>query len=642
MPGKKIGGYGSWGSPITADSVATETVPLSEPRLDGDTIYWIELRAADNARYVLVSRSPGGAIGDVTPKGYSVRSLVHSYGGGAYEVRDGVVYFVNATDQQIYRQSPGAAPAKLTSQQTCRYADICVDAARGRLIAAQEQHPAAGAGPDDPAKVSNTLVAVDLANGVITTLDGGSDFCSSPALSPDGSKLAWLSWQHPNMPWVSTSLNLADLDAAGLPSGKRVIAGGADESVFQPQWSPENRLWFVSDRTDFWNLYRWNGTAAEAMLARDSEFGVPQWRFGASTYAFMSANLLVYSCIKDGMWRIGRLDVQLRQATDYPSAYSSVSWLRATAKSVVLRSSTADSAPAIGILDADSGAVTVVKDSLPPASYQPFKPYFSRPQPISFPSDGADTAYAFFYAPNNPDWQASAAEKPPLLVMSHGGPTAATDSGLNLGIQFWTSRGFAVADVNYRGSTGYGRKYRERLKGQWGIADVADCIACARHLASRGDVDRARLAITGGSAGGYTTLCALTFHRVFAAGASYYGISNLVALATDTHKFEMHYMDWLVEPYTPGNVTYHDRSPINYAQQLSAPVIFLHGEIDQVVPINQAMMMYDALRTQGISTCLFVFQNEDHGFRQALHIRQALEAELQFYAMNLVRAPLTS
>ena len=642
MPGKKTGGYGSWGSPITADAVAAESVPLSEPRLDGDTVYWLELRAADNARYVLVSRPPGGAIEDVTPAGYSVRSLVHSYGGGAYDVRGGVVYFVNAADQQVYRQGPGAAPAKLTSQQACRYGDLCVDEARGRLIAVQEQHATPGTGPDEPANVRNTLVALDIATGAITTLDTGADFYSSPAPSPDGKRLAWLSWQHPDMPWMSTRLNLADLDAAGLPAGKRVIAGGADESVFQPQWSPDNGLWFVSDRTDFWNLYRWNGAAADPMLARDAEFGVPQWRLGASTYAFMSANLLIYSCVKDGIWRIGRLDVQQRQASDFPAAYASVAWLRASASTVVLRTSTADAAPAIGVLDPAAGAVSVVRSSLPPASVQPLSPYFSTPLPVSFPTDGGDTAYAFYYPPSNSDWQAEPAEKPPLLIMSHGGPTAATDSGLNLVIQFWTSRGFAVADVNYRGSTGYGRKYRDKLKNRWGLADVADCIACARYLAGRGNADAARLAITGGSAGGYTTLCALTFHKVFAAGASYYGISDLATLATDTHKFEMHYMDWLVEPYTPGNATYHDRSPINYPQQLSAPVIFLHGEIDQVVPINQARMMYDALRRVGISTCLFVFQNEDHGFRQASHIRRALEAEQQFYAMNLVRTPLTS
>jgi dipeptidyl aminopeptidase/acylaminoacyl peptidase len=342
------------------------------------------------------------------------------------------------------------------------------------------------------------------------------------------------------------------------------------------------------------------------------------------------------------MWFLGRLDLPSLEATDYPAELASIAGVRAAANTVALRCSTPRSPAAIATLDIDSGTINPIKHSIPPASYEQFQRYFSAPRSIQFPTDGGETAYGFFYPEQNPDWQAAASERPPLIVKSHGGPTSATTAGLDLSLQYWTSRGFAVLDVNYRGSSGFGRKYREKLYGQWGVADVADCIAGAKFLAARGDVDAKKLIVTGGSAGGYTTLCALTFHREFAAGASYYGVSDLVALATDTHKFESRYLDWLIEPYRPGSTLYHDRSPIHFAERLSAPVIFLHGEDDPVVPLNQAERMFSALRDRGIPTCLLVFQGEKHGFRQGEHIRRALESELLFYGMNLLHVPLTS
>jgi len=637
MTGKRTGAFGSWNSPITADAVVREAVSLVEPRLDGDAIYWIEGRPREKGRNVVV-RAAHGDIADVTPAPFDARSQVHSYGGGAYAVRDGTVYFVHFRDNQLYRQAPNRPPAKLTSSPACLFADICIDAERNRLIAVREERP-----DGDVVNAINTLVAVDLATGTETTLDSGWDFYSSPALSPDGNRLAWLSWRHPYMPWISTYLHVADFDATGaLSSNRNTIAGGEKVSIVQPQWSPDGRLFFLSDATDFWNLYRCNGSSAEAVLPREAEFGAPQWQFGASTYAFVSAETMIYSFTRNGMWFLGRLDLPTLTASDYASEFASIAWLRAAGKIVVMRCSTASSPPAIATLDIERGDVKPIQYSIPPASYEQFKPYFSVPQSIRFPTDGGETANGFFYAPHNPDWQAAASEKPPLIVKSHGGPTAATAAGLDLALQFWTSRGFAVLDVNYRGSSGFGRKYREKLYGQWGVADVADSIAGAKFLAGRGDADAGKLIVTGGSAGGYTTLCALTFHREFAAGASYYGVSDLVALATDTHKFESHYLDWLIEPYRPGSALYHERSPIHFAERLSAPVIFLHGEDDPVVPLNQAQMMFAALRARDIPTCLLVFQGEKHGFRQSEHIRRALESELLFYGMNLLHIPLTS
>ena len=488
----------------------------------------------------------------------------------------------------------------------------------------------------------NTLVAVDIQTGSETVLDAAYDFYSSPALSADGSRLAWLSWRHPNMPWTATQLSAAEFDPGGGLTNKRLVAGSDPESIFQPQWSPDGRLYFISDRTDFWNLYRWNGSAVEAVLARNAEFGVPQWLFGLSTYAFMSADAIIYSFTENGMWYLGRLDTRTLSASAYAVEFSSLSGVRATANTVVLRCSTSTTAPAIATVDVSTGSVSSIKYAILPTSFQQFESYFSMPQAMQFSTDDGEVAHAFYYPPNNPDWQAPSSEKPPLIVKSHGGPTAAANSGLALSLQFWTSRGFAVLDVNYRGSTGYGRKYRQKLYGQWGVVDVADCIAGAKFLAACGEVDGNRLVVTGGSAGGYTTLCGLTFHTVFAAGASYCGISDLAALATDTHKFELHYIDWLIEPYQPGSTLYHVRSPINFVQNLSAPVIFFHGEDDPVVPVNQAKMMFSALEDRSIATCLLIFQGEKHGFRQSGHVRQSLEAELLFYAINLIKSPLTS
>jgi dipeptidyl aminopeptidase/acylaminoacyl peptidase len=632
--------YGSWSSPITADVVTADSIALSEPRIDGDDVYWIEGRPPDG-RGVIV-RSTNGTRSDVTPSPFDVRSDVHSYGGGAYIVHDRVVYFVHYKDNQVYKQTPKRvigsqidwnAPVRLTSSPGALFADLCADSSRKRLIAIREERPNAGA-----TEAINTLVAIHSDTGAQITLDTGWDFYSSPALSPDGSKLAWLSWRHPNMPWTSTYLNIAEFDRTGALKNKQTIVGSDTESLFQPQWSPDGTLHFVSDRTQFWNLYRWTGSGVEPLLPRQAEFGTPQWQFGQSSYAFVSASTIIYSCNENGEWRLGRLDLSTGAAADYPNEFSMLFGVRAAASRIVVGYSTPKQPTAIATVDINTGMPSPLQYSVAPAVVEKLQErYFSQPKSIQFKTSKGDTAYAFFYPPKNDDWKAPDGEKPPLLVMSHGGPTSATNSGLRLAVQFWTSRGFAVVDVNYRGSSGYGRSYREKLNGQWGVYDVDDCVAAAKHLATGGEVDDSRLAITGGSAGGYTTLCALTFRKEFTAGASYYGISDLGALAQGTHKFESRYLDSLIGP--PGSPVYSQRSPINFVDDLSASIIFLHGEKDPVVPPDQAFKMYASLLGRNIPTCLLIFERERHGFKEAAHKRRALESELLFYGMNLLRKP---
>jgi dienelactone hydrolase len=463
----------------------------------------------------------------------------------------------------------------------------------------------------------------------IHILQAGNDFYSTPRLSPDGSQLVWLTWNHPNMPWDGCEIWVANLDAHGFISSAQCIAGGPDESIFQPSWSPDGVLYFVSDRNNWWNLYRWRNNQVEAVCPKEAEFGTPQWIFGMSTYGFIAPERII--CWYSGPQgsNLAYLNTQTGELTPLEIPYTSVDKVVANSQQVVFLAASPTVAPEIVRLDAASGKLEVLRrlqhEQLDSAC-------ISVPELIDFPTENNLTAYAYYYAPKNADYSAPAGELPPLLVCSHGGPTSAASSNLNLSIQFWTSRGFAVVDVNYGGSSGYGRAYRERLKGQWGIVDVDDCVNAAKYLVQRGDVDGNRLAIRGGSAGGYTTLCALTFRDTFKAGASYYGVSDLTVLATDTHKFESRYLDGLVGPYPERKDLYYQRSAINFTDQLSCPVIFLQGLEDKVVPPSQAELMVDALRAKKLPVAYVAFEGEQHGFRRAENIKRSLEAELYFYS----------
>lgn len=616
--------YGGWKSPITSDLIVSETIRLGQIALDGNDTYWVESRPTEEGRYVIVRRSSNGEISDMTPPPYNARTRVHEYGGGAFVVDEGTLYFSNYRDQRLYRQRPGQEPQPITPEARLRYADGVVDRQRNRLICVCEDHTQGNQ------EAVNTLIAFSLDDSNrARVLVSGNDFYAYPRLSPDGSRLAWLTWNHPNMPWDGAELWVAEMDEAGSLGQATQVAGDVAESIFQPAWSPDGLLYFVSDRTGWWNLYRWQSGNIEAVTQLEAEFGAPQWVFGVSTYAFESASRIICTYTQQGQWRLAMIDTQTKELQLLASPYTDMSNIQAGSGRAVLWAASPTEFGAIIELHLDANQLTVLRRE----SDMVIDPgYLSQAEAIEFPTANGQTAHAFFYAPHNRDYVAPPSELPPLLVISHGGPTGATDSSLSLGIQYWTSRGLAVLDVNYGGSTGYGRAYRERLDGRWGIVDIDDCVNGARYLVDQGRVDGRRLAIRGGSAGGYTTLAALTFRDFFQAGASYYGISDLEAMAQETHKFESRYLDRLIGPYPARRDIYQARSPIHAVDQLSCPIILFQGLEDEVVPPNQAEMIVEALRKQDIPVAYLPFEGEQHGFRRAKNIKRALDAELYFYA----------
>ena len=615
--------YGTWPSPITAEHIVAETVALSAPTLDGQAIYWLESRPRERGRSVIVCRTPEGTSVDVTPAPFDVRSRVHEYGGGEFTVHRGVIYFTNFDDQRVYRHLLGQQPVPITSGRDLRYADLVVIPGGQRVLAVREDHRIAGA------EAVNSLVMLDVDGaGEGTIVVGGSDFYASPAVCPDGTRVAWVAWSHPNMPWDGTELWVADLEPDGTVLHPRQVAGGPNESILQPQWAPDGVLHFLSDRTGWWNLYRVKDQDVEALCLREAEFGTPPWRFGNSTYAFESANRIICTYSEQGSATLARLYTDTGRLETIQAPHTELEGIRGGYGRLVYLGGSPRLHRELVLMHLVSGHVKILHRS---ASWTVDEAYLSVPEPIAFPTENGLTAHALFYPPKNGACHAPAGERPPLLVISHGGPTGAADTNLTPAIQFWTSRGLAVVDVNYGGSTGYGRAYRERLKGQWGVVDVDDCVSAARYLVRRGDVDADRVAIRGRSAGGYTTLSALTFRACFKAGASYYGISNLETLATDTHKFESRYLDWLVGPYPECADRYKARSPINFVDRLSSPMIFFQGMDDKVVPPNQARRMVDAMREKGLPVAYVTFDGEGHGFRMAATITRALESELYFF-----------
>lgn len=638
MSDPQVAPYGSWRSPITSDLIVAGTIRLGEIRLDQGLVYWSEMRPTEAGRNLVQCHTPAGQTFEITPTTFNVRTRVHEYGGGAFTVVDGIVYFSNFADQRLYAQSRGTEPRPLTPATSLRFADAVVDQKRDRLICVREDHTQPHQEP------VNAIVAIDISPEATSTLDGGqilvagSDFYAAPRLSPDGSQLAWLCWQHPNMPWDGTELWVGRFNSDGSLGQTQKVAGGISESIFQPEWSPDGRLYFISDRTDWWNLYRWQpqvpgetdpAPTIEALCPKSAEFGLPQWVFGMTTYGFESADALLCTYLEAGKQHVVRLHTRDLTLEEIALPYTSIYGLQVDAEQAVFIAASTTAPSAIARLYLKTGKLEALRRS---SEIQIDPGYLSSPQAIEFPTTNGLTAYAYYYAPQNRDVLAPASDKPPLLVKSHGGPTAATSASFNLSIQYWTSRGIAVLDVNYSGSTGYGREYRERLKGNWGIVDVDDCVNGAKFLVELGRVDGDRLCIDGGSAGGYTTLAALAFHNTFKAGASYYGVSDLAALAQDTHKFESRYLDSLIGPYPEREDLYRARSPIYAVDQLSCPLIFFQGDEDKVVPPNQAEMMVNALKAKGLPVAYVLFTGEQHGFRQAENIKRALDGELFFYA----------
>lgn len=663
---------GAWPSPIAAEMVARGALRLSQTTYDSDgtTLFWLEGRPSEGGRSVLVKccrdSQDKAAFTDVNPAPVSIRSLVHEYGGGSFFTDIGEIFYVSFEDQRIYycksENGSFSQPVALTPaydvEHSHRFTDFCIDRKRNRLFCVMEEHS-----PDHQEPV-NTIVAIPLRSanedGRIAeplVVASGFDFYSSPRLSPDGETLAYLCWRHPNMPWDGCELYVLGADTvepSGLQQNCRLVAGGPDCSVFQPQWSPAGKLFYISDHSGFWqpqvvvDLFSLDSRPllSEAAYAQ-CEFGLPMWVFGQSTYAVVSEKLVVFAFNRRGIWSLGKLELDFASSTGHKfveieTPYTEFSYLTAGDNRVAMLAASADTPQSVVELDLDTCQFKTLKAS---ASTLPPSAFFSKPEVIEFPTDGGLTAFAFYYPPTNPDFVPLPAEAPPLIVKCHGGPTGAASSSLSLGIQYWTSRGFAVVDVNYGGSTGYGREYRQRLNQNWGLVDVADCRSCVQYLVGKKLADPRRVAISGGSAGGYTVLCALTFTDVFTAGASHYGIGDLEALARDTHKFESRYTDNLVAPYPSGRELYLSRSPINHVEKLNCPVIFFQGLDDKVVPPNQAEAMVGALRKKGIPVAYIAYEGESHGFRKAENIIRTLQSEQYFFTrifgISLEACPVT-
>jgi dipeptidyl aminopeptidase/acylaminoacyl peptidase len=637
----RAGEYGTWASPLSAAAVAAGWLRLGSVTLDGGDIYWLEGRPSEGGRYALVKRGPDGTVTEVTPRQLNVRSRVHEYGGGSYLVVDGGAFIVNFADQRVYRLVPGHPPRPVTPEGAWFYADFAFDSRRQRLICVREDH-------SGPGEAVNTLVSIPLGEGEAGRVEGGQfeagqviasgyDFYLTPRLSPDGSRLAWLSWRHPNMPWDGTELWIADVTPAGTLEHARQIAGGVSESIYQPGWSPDGTLYYVSDRSGYWRIYRSERSdrseGSDRSVVRDApadaEFGRPQWLFGSSIWQFAGPTRMLVSYARLGQWHLATVHVTTGALRDIAPGLVPHEWMAANDTHAVLIAGFATQPDALVRLDLESGAIETLRRG---STLEMDEGYISAAEPIEFDTTGGERAHAFYYAPHNQDFSAPPGERPPLIVISHGGPTSAARSTLDLQIQYWTSRGFAVADVNYRGSSGYGRAYRERLNGRWGIVDVDDVICALRCLAADGRADARRAVIRGGSAGGYTTLAALTFHpEVFRAGASYYGVSDLEVLEIDTHKFESRYSHTLIAPYPSAKDVYRERSPIHAIDRLACPLILFQGLEDKVVPPNQSQMMADAVRAKGLPVAYLAFEGEQHGFRKAETIIRCLEAELYFY-----------
>jgi dipeptidyl aminopeptidase/acylaminoacyl peptidase len=652
--------YGNWQSAISSKLIVGDSVSIDEPQLTGDSIYYIERRPLENGRCVIVKVNKGKAT-DMLPPPFSARSRVHEYGGGCYCITEGQVFFINDSDQDIYCIINHRIK-RITTSTNNRFADFIYDKKHHRLIAVCETH--------NNDHVTNTVVSINIDTGELATIEQGADFYASPRLNASGSQLCWQSWNHPNMPWDGNSLWLADINKSGQIENKKHIAGADNISVFQPQWSPDDILHFISDDSGWWHLYRYSNTCfpenrhtgKKTQLTKgNKEFGLPQWVFAQSSYAFIDNANIICCYQSQGQARLALLSTtksvtnnvtenitEKITLTKIPTSWQEFSSIRAENNKLCFIAASSASFPQL--ISATISATfseqkpaslnsSVIKSScqLPVA-----KEYYSKAQSIIFTNRHKQKVYANYYPPTNPNYPAQTTghsdnnvdkETPPLIIICHGGPTGQASAALDPKKQYWTSRGFALLDVNYSGSTGYGRQYRERLHGKWGLLDMQDCCDAALYAVSQGLANKNQLIIRGSSAGGYTVLSALTFENVFSAGASYYGIAELCSLTNDTHKFESHYLDRLIGPYPESKFLYQQRSPINSSEQLNCPVIFFQGLEDRVVPKEQAEKMVAALDKKALPVAAQYYAGEQHGFRKAETIIQSLENELSFYQL---------
>jgi len=606
---------GSWKSPVTSEMIASKAVRFSGIQVGDGKIYFSEQRPYEKGRTTIFSYTLDKSSKELLSQSYNARTRVHEYGGVSFFLQDSLLFFINDKDQNIY-QIKDDSIIQITSNDF-RYADLFYDANTHFLYAIREDHA-------DEKNVINTIVKIEIPSKKETIVAEGHDFYANPAISPDGKFLSYLSWNHPNMPWDTTMLCLQSVDTGEV----KVIAGDGQVSIFQPKWSKDGYLYFISDSTGWWNLYRYKQGKTDAIWEKEAEFGMPQWIFGYSTYDFIDEDRLVCSFLEKGKQHLGIYTISKKEFFELNTPYTSYNFIQVQGDILAFIGASPTKPSSVIAYDLQSSSLHVIKKA---QENEIEEGYISKGKFLSFPSNGK-TSYAFFYPPKNKDFQKLADELPPLIVKCHGGPTDYSGNSLSYQIQYWTSRGFAFVDVNYGGSTGFGRAYRERLKGNWGVEDVNDCVNVVKYLSEQKLIDPKRVAIRGGSAGGYTTLACLTFTDVFTAGASYYGVSDLELLAKDTHKFEARYLDSIVGPYPQEKQKYFERSPINFVERLSCPVILLQGDEDKVVPPNQSEAMFEALKKKNIPTAYVLFEGEQHGFRKSENIKRAIEAEYYFYA----------
>ena len=644
MTSKTTAPFGTWKSPITSDLIVSNMVRMGKVCLDGDNVYWLETRPEEGGRDMVTCSLNGGAPQDVTPLEFNVRTRVHEFGGGSFSVFDNVVYFSNLKDQCIYRQALDAngkfsAPELLTPlnevdlARHLRFADIALDAKRNRLIAVMEDHTEGDATP--PAYV--VAVALD-GSRTVQTLVSGSDFYSSPKVSPDGSKIAWLSWNHPNMPWYGTELWEAEFNSDGSLKNEQLRCGGQDEAIFQPEWSPENQLYFCSDKTGWWNICRINSKGSSKQVMKiEAECGFPHMYFGHSSYAFAGPDKIISCYGQNGMWQLAELDVESGKLSEISSKFGEVTYVRANHKKAVFRGGAPDQ------------PVSIVELDLPTKTFKDIRRCYqfsgtladsvngclSFAKAIEYPTENGVTAHAFYYAPANAGFQGPEKELPPLIVRIHGGPNNQHFNTLDLSIQYWTSRGFAFVDVNYGGSTGFGRAYRQRLRNNWGVVDNQDAVNAARHLVKQGMVDPDRLVITGMSAGGYATICGVTFYDDFACGSAQFGVSDMEKMAQLFHKFQSHFLQTMIAPYPERTDVYKSRSAVNYIDKINCPLLMLHGLLDTIVPIEQSEQLAQLLDAASKPFAYVKFDDEPHVFRKAENVKKTMESELYFFAQVL-------
>ncbi|QUN04726.1 S9 family peptidase [Shewanella yunxiaonensis] len=616
----KTAAYGTWESPLTADDVFGQSVVLGQMQSVDGAIYFSESDPAQAGQIGIKRLDDNDKVVDVVPAAFGVGSRVHEYGGAPYLAIGNSVFASKMSDQLFYRIAPDQPPLALTPAGT-RHAD-CISYPKGsRIICVREDHRGEG-----EAKASLVTINLNFA-GEGDTFVEGHDFFSSPAINADNTQLAWVAWDHPNMPWDNTQLWVGDLNRKGQISNIRQIAPRHHGSLMQPMYAPDGQLYFIADYDNWWNLYRVTAAGGiEQVTQLKGEIGGPAWRFGQHAYAFENAHSVIFSYHQDGKVHLMRQDLTSGVSEELATDFASVGQVISADKGVYFMG--AKSTPEHGIYKVSGRGTELV---YAPAIKGLEPDYISRPVAVSFDTNERQQAYGYFYAPTNPQYVAPKDTKPPLLMMLHGGPTAAASSAYSSAIQYWTTRGFAVFDLNYRGSTGYGRQYRKSLYGKWGVADVDDAVNAVKYLVDEGWVDPDKVAIRGGSAGGFSVLAALAFHDTFKAGTSYFGISDIAVLAQETHKFESHYIDQLIGPYPAAKQIFHDRSPLYHLEGLNEPLLLLQGLDDKVVPPNQSELIYQAVKAKGVPTAFIGFEGEGHGFRKPANNIRSLQSELSFY-----------